>query len=545
MRREASIWLTAYALALLVHIACGDTLHVPAQYPTIGAAFDAVQDDDTVLVSLGTYAEELTAPPRRFWLMGDVEADTGDFPRPVIDPSTMDSAQWRKCLTIPDSCQLTIERMKFVNRAPMYPRTGWNSGGIFVHTVEPTIFRYCAFDSVYRAIVDAIDTLPPPPLPVRYVIENCRFVNAPRIQVRGSESDSFVIRSSYFEAHLCTSMLILGGHQAWVEDCVFKGDSVAGALHLNSFVGGGYAVRGCTFGPLDICSASVVRMASGTQAEIEDNVLQQIGSADVNFAGFRWVSGDPITIRHNQFIDNHSLSPVASLGLRVDYVEEPPAGYSALIDSNDFVDCASGGQDSYGKALAIWAPAAIRGNRFVNLSPAAEPTMIADEAHYSASQLRYNQFEAGDYAVRSETYEIDAIYNYWGDPSGPYNALHNPGGQGARVDDLVLFDPWSRDTNFLSVPGVNAPLPEGWSVEMFPNPFNSTLMVRFRLANRDRVKVDVFDILGRRVRQISDQPYSPGEHSLLLNGTGLSSGVYVIQLKSPQRQIQRKAVLLK
>ena len=37
---------------------------------------------------------------------------------------------------------------------------------------------------------------------------------------------------------------------------------------------------------------------------------------------------------------------------------------------------------------------------------------------------------------------VDALGNWWGDPTGPFNAANNPGGLGNAVDDEVLFDPW-------------------------------------------------------------------------------------------------------
>ena len=48
---------------------------------------------------------------------------------------------------------------------------------------------------------------------------------------------------------------------------------------------------------------------------------------------------------------------------------------------------------------------------------------------------------------------LDARDNYWGDPTGPYHATQNPGGQGDKVGDNILFYPW------LNAPssGVTAP----------------------------------------------------------------------------------------
>jgi hypothetical protein len=40
----------------------------------------------------------------------------------------------------------------------------------------------------------------------------------------------------------------------------------------------------------------------------------------------------------------------------------------------------------------------------------------------------------------SET--LDAIFNWWGDATGPFHPLSNAGGLGNQVSDNVAFDPW-------------------------------------------------------------------------------------------------------
>ncbi|MCW5844574.1 MAG: right-handed parallel beta-helix repeat-containing protein, partial [Caldilinea sp.] len=51
----------------------------------------------------------------------------------------------------------------------------------------------------------------------------------------------------------------------------------------------------------------------------------------------------------------------------------------------------------------------------------------------------------GEYGLYNTTNsEADARRNEWGAPSGPYHPTLNPGGQGNRVSDSVVFDPWSQ-----------------------------------------------------------------------------------------------------
>jgi parallel beta-helix repeat protein len=46
-----------------------------------------------------------------------------------------------------------------------------------------------------------------------------------------------------------------------------------------------------------------------------------------------------------------------------------------------------------------------------------------------------------EYGVYSEI-NVNATSNYWGNPSGPYNQMHNPSGMGDKVSDNVDFQHW-------------------------------------------------------------------------------------------------------
>ncbi len=49
---------------------------------------------------------------------------------------------------------------------------------------------------------------------------------------------------------------------------------------------------------------------------------------------------------------------------------------------------------------------------------------------------------------------LNATYNWWGDPSGPYHPTLNPNGTGDKVSGNVLFKPWltslPHDIRFLN-----------------------------------------------------------------------------------------------
>jgi hypothetical protein len=83
----------------------------------------------------------------------------------------------------------------------------------------------------------------------------------------------------------------------------------------------------------------------------------------------------------------------------------------------------------------------------------------------------------------------------------------------------------------------------------FPNPFNASTTLRFTLDRTEEVRLDVFDVLGRRVNTLSSGVHTSGAYSILWNGEAesgaLSSGVYFIRLTAGERQRSAKLVLLR
>jgi hypothetical protein len=81
----------------------------------------------------------------------------------------------------------------------------------------------------------------------------------------------------------------------------------------------------------------------------------------------------------------------------------------------------------------------------------------------------------------------------------------------------------------------------------YPNPFNPATNIRFSLGSSHSVTVDVFDITGRKVATLAqNQSYSAGTHQLTFDASGLSSGVYIYQLRlNDGRSMTGKMMLVK
>ncbi len=79
----------------------------------------------------------------------------------------------------------------------------------------------------------------------------------------------------------------------------------------------------------------------------------------------------------------------------------------------------------------------------------------------------------------------------------------------------------------------------------YPNPFNPSTVIPFQMATASGVKIQVFDMLGRNVATLIDEFMPAGNHTVQFDGSGLSSGVYMIRMVAPGIQQTRNVTLLK
>ncbi|HMA63534.1 MAG TPA: T9SS type A sorting domain-containing protein, partial [bacterium] len=83
-----------------------------------------------------------------------------------------------------------------------------------------------------------------------------------------------------------------------------------------------------------------------------------------------------------------------------------------------------------------------------------------------------------------------------------------------------------------------------------PNPFNPTTNIRFVLPEAARVDISVYNLLGKRVWSHQSNNFKAGYHSVAWHGvdnTGskVSSGIYIIRIRSKNQQATQKVMLMK
>ncbi len=81
--------------------------------------------------------------------------------------------------------------------------------------------------------------------------------------------------------------------------------------------------------------------------------------------------------------------------------------------------------------------------------------------------------------------------------------------------------------------GEEQTLPKEFSLaEPFPNPFNAAVHVQIGVPHQEAVRVEVFDVLGRRVAVLVDEELPPGFHRLVWRPERAAAGLYLVRLRT-------------
>jgi len=109
---------------------------------------------------------------------------------------------------------------------------------------------------------------------------------------------------------------------------------------------------------------------------------------------------------------------------------------------------------------------------------------------------------------------------------------------------FILFEP------VVSV-NVETPLPEKFALySNYPNPFNPTTNIKYDLSEVSKVRLTIYDLMGREVRTLVNKVQSPGRIEVSWNGTDqfghmVGAGVYLYRVQANQNTATGKMIFLK
>ncbi len=103
------------------------------------------------------------------------------------------------------------------------------------------------------------------------------------------------------------------------------------------------------------------------------------------------------------------------------------------------------------------------------------------------------------------------------------------------------FSEWSLEGGFIPGPESSNDL----HARVSPNPFNASVSITYQLPEADHVKIEVYNILGRKVASLLNREMEAGRHSVRWDAADMASGVYFYKLTTDDNNITKRMTLLK
>jgi len=114
-----------------------------------------------------------------------------------------------------------------------------------------------------------------------------------------------------------------------------------------------------------------------------------------------------------------------------------------------------------------------------------------------------------------------------------------------RSEDWVVFEAGTTP------PTLSETVPEVFALgQNYPNPFNPQTTISYQVPQESAVKITIYDLTGRVVRELVNQRQTAGSHTAVWDGTNkagakVASGVYLYQMKAGEFVQTRKLTLMK
>ena len=134
-------------------------------------------------------------------------------------------------------------------------------------------------------------------------------------------------------------------------------------------------------------------------------------------------------------------------------------------------------------------------------------------------------------------------------PPYPVNKDTLPAGVHSVVGEII--NQWKSDPLWVTVSSIDAvkrdvvPPVDYLLQDNYPDPFNPSTIIGYRLPINSRVTLRIYDVLGREVATLVNKVQNAGRYTVVFDATSLPSGVYFDRFQAGTFTDTKKILLLK
>lgn len=142
---------------------------------------------------------------------------------------------------------------------------------------------------------------------------------------------------------------------------------------------------------------------------------------------------------------------------------------------------------------------------------------------------------------RRDSSLIHGSREYWTKEYGMLNGIYEQAEDilvGCVIDGVLYGD--------TTITGIDEAkeLPDKFVLyQNYPNPFNPNTVISWQLVTGSKVRLEIYNILGEKIKTLIDEYYSPGKYNISFNAEELPSGIYFYRLIT-EDFIQTKKMML-
>ncbi len=115
-----------------------------------------------------------------------------------------------------------------------------------------------------------------------------------------------------------------------------------------------------------------------------------------------------------------------------------------------------------------------------------------------------------------------------------------------QIDDVKFYNYAAFGLTYTNVEEEPTELPSEYVLSPnYPNPFNPTTTIQFQIPLAEHVRLDVFDLLGRKVMTLLDGMQPAGTQTVQFDASSLSSGMYIYRIQSGDFVATQTMMLIK
>ena len=168
--------------------------------------------------------------------------------------------------------------------------------------------------------------------------------------------------------------------------------------------------------------------------------------------------------------------------------------------------------------------------------------------------------DVGDYYDADAVHEVTLNFNTENSVNGEYpigyiTTVNTWGMLDFLNSEENVADPNMTDTSMNHIVNIiggtvgiedNNQFPKGYFISQnYPNPFNPQSIIEFSIPVSEFVVISVYDLQGRLIKSLYKDFIEKGKHKLIVDNTGLRSGIYYYQIKTENFTQTRKMTFLK